>query len=224
MTQNYPQQSSMNRDSDVASRDHDGVETPRLRSQITSRKGSIPALDLPALGIPAVDLPTLDITKMVTSMFELGANVLRLQQQMFEGLLGISNADDRDDDDGRQPKARNTNSRDFDNWVRPVDRVAVARRAEEISRSPQAGSDFDNWIRAEREEAIAARAENISQSRPMGGDIENWLQAEWEIRAERDLVAARARDIAASPGARGGLDSWMQAERELYAVGRIADA
>jgi hypothetical protein len=161
---------------------------------------------------------------MVTSIFELGANVLRLQQQMFDGLLGVTSADDRDDDDGREAKARSTNSRDFDNWVRPVDRPAVTRRAEEISRSPQAGSDFDNWIKAVREETIAARAENISRTRSMGGDVENWLQAEWEIQAERDLVAARARDIAASPGARGGLDSWMQAERELYAVGRIADA
>ncbi len=28
---------------------------------------------------------------------------------------------------------------------------AIAKRAYEISQSPQRGSDFDNWIRAERE-------------------------------------------------------------------------
>jgi hypothetical protein len=189
-------------------------------------------------GPDADSLAAFDVTKMFTSMFELGAGMLQIQQQMFATLLGATNPNSRDmDTDRREITARNPGSRDsgrsetgdrktsdFDNWVRPVAQAAVAPRAEEISRSPQASSDFDNWIKAEWEAMIAARAESISRSRPVGGDVENWLQAEREIQAERELIAARAREVAASPGEQEKLDMWLRAERELTAAGRIADA
>lgn len=34
---------------------------------------------------------------------------------------------------------------------RAITHEAIAKRAYEISQSPQCGSEFDNWIRAERE-------------------------------------------------------------------------
>jgi hypothetical protein len=215
---------------------------PHQHLDQTSRHESRPERISGAQTGPNTDsLAAFDVTKMFTSMFELGAGMLQIQQQMFATLLGATNPHSRDmnaqDTDRREITARNPSSRDsgrsqtsdrktsdFDNWVRPVTQVAVAPRAEEISRSPQASSDFDNWIRAEWEAMIAARAESISRSRPMGDDVENWLQAEREIKAERELIAARAREVAASPSEQEKLDTWLRAERELTAAGRIAYA
>ena len=176
-------------------------------------------------------VPVFDVTKMFTSMFELGAGMLRTQQQMFASLVRATRSNrntgdtgDTGDSDRPAPPGAgqpDASGSDVDQRVWAERESGIALRAEEISHSPEAGSDFDNWIRAESERTIAARAEKISRCRPVGGDVENWLQAEREIHAQRELIAARAREVAASPLARGESDNWLQAERELRAAGRI---
>jgi hypothetical protein len=133
---------------------------------------------------------------------------------------------------------------DFD-WLRALFEVRIAQRAEQIARSPQAGSERDNWLQAECEVLIAQRARQIAASPAAAGQLDNWLMAErgvltellaaeiarspqagserdnW-LQAERDvLIAQHARHIAASRRGGGDLDNWLKAERDLEAQGVI---
>ena len=132
-----------------------------------------------------------DVRKMFTAMFELGTGMLRMQQQMFAEMLGTTIRDGgdvnkRDAGDRRTSEQESAlgdvTQVDIDPpaHVLAIAEAAVAQRAEEISRSPEAGSDFDNWIRAERELGIRSRAEEISRSPQAGSDLDNWIRAERE--------------------------------------------
>jgi hypothetical protein len=104
---------------------------------------------------------------------------------------------------------------DFD-WLRALFEVRIAQRAEQIARSPQAGSERDNWLQAECEVLIAQRARQIAASPAAAGQLDNMLRAEREV-----LTKLRAEQIARSPRAGSERDNWLQAEREVLIAQRV---
>jgi hypothetical protein len=123
---------------------------------------------------------------------------------------------------------------DFDNWIRAerelaAEHATISQRAEKIARSAETAIEIRTHVE------IMLRAEEIAKSPGAGSDWENWLRAERELAAKRaagrpragqESKAYRARldervqRIAASPEA--ALGHWLRAEQELRVEGRIA--
>jgi hypothetical protein len=102
--------------------------------------------------IDAGFVPALDVTKMLTSMFELGARVMRIQQQMFAGILATTAHPG-------ETSHRSANSRAAEQQLQ-AEHELIARRAWEIARSAGARGDLDNWLLAEEELRASGQISN----------------------------------------------------------------
>lgn len=189
--------------------------------------------------LEAGSVPAFDVTKMLTSMFELGAGVLRTQQQLFASLVPATKSNSRDANDRETDGGRGINSQDTsgrgsasgakgdrnpsdtrtsysDSSGRKSGLRNVAHGNSDQSAPPDAwqldasGSDVDKRVSAERESGIALRAEEISHSPEAGSDFDNWIRAEWE-----GTIAARAEKISRCRPVGGDVENWLQAEREI---------
>jgi hypothetical protein len=142
MTRIVTEPFSMNQGSDRRSerdRDHDHDEAlQRSDAQKVIDAGFVPALD---------------VTKMLTSMFELGARMMRIQQQMFAGILAATAGPG-------ETSHRSANRRPAEQQIQ-AEHELIARRAWEIARSARARGDLDNWLLAEDELRASGRIADV---------------------------------------------------------------
>jgi hypothetical protein len=153
----------------------------------------------------AGSIPAFDVTKMFTSMFELGAGMLRIQQQMFASLLGATNPTGRDTNDqatngrdtgGRETNIRNTNGRG------PNDRDTGDRNSDSRDWDNRDSDDRDRDGRDTRDRETRGRSAK-SRITPDLDANESYRDGNDARREGRDAHRHGSHDESVTPDAPG---------------------